>query len=178
VALPAIHTRVPAEICLADLEALVGLVEDAKLEFKSGLHYESGQPDSWAASQRLADASAIEIARQVAGFANANGGVVVLGMEESGAEATGLVPLAQCEALADALERSVRARIDPPLPQLDVKAVPSPEDDGSGFIIFRVGVSARRPHIVQAKKSFLLPIRKGRETASMSGREMQDLALR
>lgn len=179
-ALPAIHTKAASEIDISDIEALLGVPEDSRLEFKSGLHYEKGQAHCWEASQTLADASAVEIAREVAAFANASGGVVVLGIQEKSPESVAVAPSAVpfCEKLAVALEQSIRDRIDPPLTQLEVKVVSVPELGGSGYLVLRVPSSGRRPHIVKAKKNFIIPIRKGRAVDNISAREMQDLALR
>src|SRR6266446_7554706 len=79
---------VPIEgIAFADIQELVseGAEEGIRLEFKRTLPAEGGQPDRWFRDQSAIGGYARDnIAKEIVAFANAYGGIVIIGIDETG----------------------------------------------------------------------------------------------
>ena len=108
-----------ADVTIDDVKALIGRPENEHLEFKRGL-------DGWDGQQALSGEVRDKILREVIAFANANGGTVVIGMEETDdhphcAKALSLLPNAA--DLADRLSKQAQSAIDPEIPMLRVVPV-------------------------------------------------------
>jgi predicted HTH transcriptional regulator len=92
--------------------------EGEGLEFKEQLPSKDGI-DPWASGERRITGRARDaILDEVIALANASGGHVILGIEESDdhpKRAKGIRPLPDCAALADRLRHQVRDCIEPPL---------------------------------------------------------------
>lgn len=114
---------------------------------------------------------------EVVGMANASGGVVILGIEETEDDpprAQAPYPLRDCAQLADRFGDMAWSCIDPRLPSLEVKGVPL-QGDGSGVVLFRVLTSLRGPHgLTTTRRAY---IRRGSKTETMYVREIQERTL-
>ncbi|MDG4795213.1 ATP-binding protein [Micromonospora sp. WMMD1082] len=100
----------------------------------------------------------------VGGLANANGGVLILGMDEDSqgraAKADG-VDISDAERLR--LHQSVVANIHP-TPTFDIIPVENPDRPGTGFLIISVARTATAPHAYIQNNSLLYPKRIGTQT--------------
>lgn len=171
-----IHQKALADITWADLEALVAgaAAEGPNLEFKRTLADANGGDDPWIKGQdRIGRPARDELAREIVAFANAYGGLLLLGVDEekrSGA-AQALTPLPRCADLAERLQRAIGDIVDPPMPGFDVRAVPSPEGDGTGIVALRVAASSAAPHgYGEPPQSY---VRRGTSATPMTMRDLQ-----
>jgi predicted HTH transcriptional regulator len=69
-------------IHVGDIEALVSVEESPSLEFKRSLPTTDGRPDPWMSNQSSAYARD-QIAKEIVAFANAYGGIVIVGIDET-----------------------------------------------------------------------------------------------
>ncbi len=100
-----------SQISVAELQALVTehVPEDQNLDFK-------------ARSYPPGDAGTPELIKDVCAFANAAGGYFILGIGENGQSlATGLVHVDNAEAVRRSIIDRCFARIEPRLPDLDIR---------------------------------------------------------
>jgi Putative DNA-binding domain len=152
--------------------------EGIRLEFKRDLSTSDGQPDRW-----MRDQSAIgrvardDIAKEVVAFANAYGGVIIVGIDETEDHPPRAKNLAspQIPSVADCAERLVRAlrsTVDPPLPMLDVRGVVS-SATGEGVVLIRVPSSPSAPHGFGTPPAAY--VRHGSESKPLSMRELQSM---
>ena len=114
--------------------------------------------------------------KETVAFANAYGGVLLLGVRESKAKppvAAEINPIPRCTDLAENLKDVFRNRVEPPLPRLEIFGVPTEGD--RGVVVFRVGRSRLAPHRVT--KMLVCPVRRSDRCESMSMREIQDMTL-
>jgi hypothetical protein len=168
------------EIEFDDIANLVSeeVEEGIRLEFKRDLSTSDGQPDRW-----MRDQSAIgrvardDIAKEVVAFANAYGGVIIVGIDETEDHPPRAKNLAspQIPSVADCAERLVRALqsiIDPPLPMLDVRGVVS-SATGEGVVLIRVPSSPSAPHGFGTPPAAY--VRHGSESKPLSMRELQSM---
>ena len=128
-----------SEIGLADIDALVssGLPEGEQVEFKRSLSTAKGKPDPWEDGKEPGDRAKIEILEEVTAFANAYGGVLVLGIEESltkSAVASAIAPVPRCTDLAERFKLVFRDCVEPQLSGLEVIAVLTAGESGGHSI--------------------------------------------
>ncbi|MFF7199129.1 helix-turn-helix domain-containing protein [Streptomyces sp. NPDC088197] len=92
-----------------------------------------------------------EFAKDVAGFANHIGGVIVVGMAEVKGIPSKVVDADVSDALRRHLQQVVASNTAPPV-RFDMRAVPNPDPaaDGRGFLLIAVQRSAHGPHAVTA----------------------------
>jgi hypothetical protein len=153
--------------------------EGIRLEFKRTLSTSDGQPDRWMQDQSgIGGVARDDIAKEIVAFANAYGGVIIIGIDETddhpkraAQPASPQIPrVADC---AERLGRALRNIIDPPIPMLDIRGVPSSRSSGEGAILIRVSSSPSAPH------GFGVPpkayIRQGSESKPLSMRELQSM---
>ena len=91
-----------------------------------------------------------DIAKETVAFANAYGGVILVGIEETDdnpkrAKQIFSRQIPRVVDCAEQLSRCLNGIIDPPLPMLEVRGVPS-DVLGNGIIFVRVGPSPMAPH--------------------------------
>jgi hypothetical protein len=151
--------------------------ESDTLELKEALSSREGM-DPWVQGETsISDRARNAILSEVVAFANAHGGHVLLGIEESDdhpKRAKRIRPIPRCSELADRLRLQARDSIEPQLPSLEVVGVPT-EADGGGVVIIRVSQSRLAPHRLQQTRECY--IRRADRTEKMTMREIQDLTL-
>jgi hypothetical protein len=116
-----------------------------------------------------------DIAKEVVAFANAYGGVGIIGIDETDDHPKRARQLAQIPRVTDCAEqlaRALRSIVDPPLPMLEVRGIASGAS-GEGVVVIRVGPSPSAPH------GFGIPpetyVRHGSESKPLSMRELQSM---
>ena len=121
--------------------------EGEPVEFKRELPAKGGQ-DSWMVDQKkIGQHAKDQILKEVVAFANAFGGVLVLGIEESSAVprvAQDVHPVPRCVELAERFQLVFRDRVEPHLAHLEVFGVTTSGTEG--VVVFRVPKSRRAPH--------------------------------
>lgn len=114
------------------------------------------------------DAGKKEFLKDVSAFANANGGHLIIGMDEAGGIPTGIpgVP-GNPDTLVQQLEQSTRTAIDPSIQGIRIKAVPLAA--GDQCLVLRIPKSWRPPHRVsfQGWNKFWIRNAAGAHEASM-----------
>jgi hypothetical protein len=130
-----IFTKPLEELTTADLQGLVtnGLQENVALEFKRQMY--GG-----------ADDDIREMLRDVASMANAEGGAIVIGMDEDGeGRAAGLVPVSDAETQAGRLVSSCLSNVAERIPGLRARPI---GDTAQQAVVVRIPRSYRRPHMI------------------------------
>ena len=167
------------EIGTADILALINLEvpEGEQVEFKKEPPGENGKPDPWMNGHKMVNYAKDRILKEVLAFANAYGGMLVIGIDESvtkPAVATRITAVPRCVELAESLKLVFRDRVEPQLARIDIAGIPT-ENDGSGVVIIRVGKSRLAPHRVT--RTLICPIRRADRSEEMTMREIQDMTL-
>ena len=171
------------QITAGDIRSLVTsrVPEGERMEFKRELPAKgTSNRDPWMLGQmEIGPHARDQILKEVVAFANAYGGVLVLGIEEDG-NATPPVAKAICaipksEVLAERFRMIFRDRVEPKLPSCDIFAVVTDRAD-DGVVVFRVpGGSRLAPHRIRGTR--ICPVRRWDRSEVMSMREIQDMTL-
>ncbi len=153
--------------------------EGSTVEFKQELPHKNNKKREhpWPAGGDITDYSRDALLAELVAFANAHGGTLVLGISESRekpSRADEIKPIPRCGELADRLIDQIRSCIEPKLPIISVKSVPT-DDDGNGVVIVRVRQSRSRPHRLVADRQCYY--RRADRSEAMTMREIQDLTL-
>lgn len=165
------------QVGIADVRALVSseVPEGEQIEFKGSLPARGRDP--WTTGgDKIGDRARDAILEEAVAFANAHGGALLLGIEESSRKppvATGISPIPRCADLADRLKPVFRDCVEPQLPALEIFAVPI--ENGAGVVVVRMGRSRLAPHRV--KPTRVCPIRRSDRCEAMTMREIQDMTL-
>src|SRR6266446_697915 len=128
-----------------------GAYENQLLEFKRELPAERNRPDPWLTGGDFTAYARDHLFREVVAFANAQGGTLVLGIEQTKDEpprAVAIRPLPRIHDLATRMEDASRACIDPVLPGLRIRGIEA-GGPGEGVVIFRTLASPVGPHRVE-----------------------------
>ena len=118
------------DIGVEDVEARVESTvrEGREIEFKEGLSTGGRSVDSWSqGAQSIGDRARNVLLKEATGFANAFGGLPMLGVAESAtkpAVADRLCPVPRCVDLAERLTLALRDCVEPQIPRIEVVAVP------------------------------------------------------
>src|SRR5580704_1968046 len=155
-----------------------GVYESQLLEFKRDLPGERGRPDPWPTDGDFTAYARDHLLREVIAFANAQGGNVIVGMDETPDDpprAAASCPLPRIHDLATRMENAARACVDPVLPGLQIRGIEVGGAAGEGVLLFRVGPSPAGPHRVANDGHAY--IRRGASSVKMTMREIQDLTL-
>ena len=167
------------QIDIHDIESLIEsrVPEGEQIEFKEALPAKGHGPDSWVNDQkRIGDYAKKSILEETVAFANAHGGALLLGIEESGARppvATAIKPIPRCHDLAENLKLVFRDCVEPQLPQIDIFGIE--KTDGAGVVVLRVGRSRLAPHRITT--TLVCPVRRSDRCEKMTMREIQDMTL-
>ena len=167
------------DIALGDIQALIDseVPEGEQIEFKKELPGDNGRPDPWMEGRRIGNYAKDRIVKEVLAFANAYGGALIIGIDESGprpAVAAKITPVPRCADLAESLKLVLRDRAEPQLARVDVTAIQI-KCDGAGVVIIRVGKSRLAPH--RDARTRICPIRHADRSEEMSMREIQDMTI-
>src|SRR5438034_3976646 len=122
--------------------------EGYEVEFKRALSDSGGGQHPWLTGGDIGNHARDQILSEVVAFANAQGGSLLLGIEETRDKpprAYAVRPLPRVGELARRFEDQARSCIDPPLPRLQIRAIET-EHGGSGVIVFRASPSRAAPH--------------------------------
>ena len=175
-----ILTKPADQLGINDLQALIdsSVQEDERIEFKRGLSAEKGQEDSWYENQKLGDKARNAILEKSVAFANAFGGALILGIEESKSRngpgvANKISPIPHCADLADRLTSVFGNCVEPHIPGIEI--IPIITQDDAGAVVIRVGRSRLAPHRVIPSR--VCSIRRSDRCEEMTMREIQDLVL-
>ena len=150
------------QIDISDIKSLIDseVPEGEQIEFKENLSTKGGSDDPWnTGKNKIGEQAKDALLKEVVGFANAQGGAVLLGIGESEAKppvAAKILPVQRCADLAESLKLVFRDRVEPQLPRIDIFAVRTRGE--RGVVIFRVGRSRLAPHRVT--RSLVCPIRR------------------
>lgn len=121
--------------------------EDVSFEIKEKLPL-SKDAKGWSSSSKLHPSERDGLAKEIVAFANTRGGLLIVGIEESGEAPKRASKLAESlpkvAELADRLSQALSASIDPPLRGLEVQPIVSEED--AGYLVIRVPQSNLAPH--------------------------------
>ncbi len=167
------------QIGMNDIQALITsqVPEGEHIEFKESLPEGGKSPDPWMEGRdRIGDRARNKVLEEAVAFANAHGGILLIGIRESTAKppvATEIRPLPQCAELAERLGLMFRDCVEPQVPNLEVFGVPT--EDESGVVVTRVGRSRLAPHRVTPTR--VCPVRRADRCESMTMREIQDMTL-
>ena len=137
------------QIALVDIEQLISseVPEGDHLEFKETLPAEGTSIDPWIEGKNhIGNPAKDKLLKECVAFANAHGGVLLLGIKESVSSppvATEILPLPRPVDLADRLKLVFRDRVEPQLPLLEI--LPILTDGDRGIILIRVGPFAAGP---------------------------------
>lgn len=163
------------EITREDIENLIkeGYTEDLHLEYKREL-----SKDTWQNNQKgIAKKSKEKLAEEVIAFANTDGGILIVGIEESSdnpPRAESIYSIPNVTDLADRIRRSIYDLVDPKIPNLKTKGVPI--DGEKGVLIIKVEKSYQAPHRAKFNKECFQ--RRNDEKIPMTMREMKELTLK
>ncbi|MDR6827651.1 hypothetical protein J2X48_001377 [Bosea sp. BE271] len=179
---------------IEDIHHLItdGVAEGRRIEFKADVPVSSEEQKAHAkltAGERLLDRSWIQgkalrkfgrdsLMEEVVAFANADGGTLVLGMEETADQpprASRINALPEVAGLERRLRDALIDCVEPRLPYVAVRAVPVTED-GSGIVLVEVGASALSPHWVSSTRK--PTIRREDRCDQLSMSEVHDMVLR
>lgn len=133
----------------SDLELVIGSEESIGLELKSGLQVNK-DAKGWQATGKLHRSETDGLAKEVVAFANAYGGDLIVGIEESDDHPKRATKLSEklndVDALVDQLKRSFASLIDPPLVGLELIALKEKSEDANGFLVIKITDSLSKPH--------------------------------
>ena len=152
--------------------------EGDNVEYKQTLSTSDGSPDRWIATgDGIGNKARNELLEEITAFANAHGGHLILGIEETRdrpARASSIFPIPRCVELAERLQLQIRDCIDPQLPIIHVKGVPT-TPEGQGVVVIRIPQSRSAPHRVTPTLNCC--VRRADRCEKMTMREIQDLTL-
>jgi hypothetical protein len=150
--------------------------EDQFLEFKAEVPADKRKSaPGWTPGESLQPYGRDKLMEEFAGFANAFGGEIVLGISETKEKphrAEEISPIPSVYELADRLRDIVKDTIEPPLLRSAVHVIATGENEG--VIVMGVAPSTRGPHRV--KTTLKVPFRREKTCDSMSMPEIIDRA--
>lgn len=170
-----------ADLTFADVEALIReeAEEGLRFELKRDLQANSGQVDPWmSGGKKLGGPARDGLAKEVVALANAYGGAIVVGVDETDdhpKRARGLAPtlIPNVIECAERVQQALDSLIDPPLPVLEVRGIETPDTDGGGVLVIRTGASTRAPH--GYGRPPLAYMRRGSRSEPMTMRDLQSV---
>ncbi|WP_155414820.1 AlbA family DNA-binding domain-containing protein [Neorhizobium galegae] len=132
------------------VERLLGKQETLNLEFKS-----DHPKDPMFLNGDLTTNGRKIIAKELSAFSNSAGGVMVIGVDCRNVggidEALKLTPISNLSKAETSVRSAASELLQPRHAEIEVLAIPSTNDQSSGYIVVRVPRSDRRPHRSEAK---------------------------
>lgn len=146
-------------------EDLAALVTD-KAEEGRNLDFKRELPGS-------SDKDKMELCADVSSFANSGGGYLLFGVDETGGAASAVpgLPGVDVDAAILRLEQILTAGIDPPVPGIASRRIPTA--DGQSVIAVHVPRSWRAPHLVKHGGSFRMYARTSRGKQPLDAQEIR-----
>ncbi|MBD8057840.1 ATP-binding protein [Cellulomonas sp. JH27-2] len=131
----------------------------------------------WKAVARTDEAARVELAKDLAAMANSGGGLLVVGVAESGEGAELTVAMSDI-ALTPQLEQQVLSvnaqRVQPMIEGVEVHPLPNPETAGAGVLAVYIPPSPDAPHFVgRPDGTYAAPRRNGPHTVWLREREIE-----
>lgn len=172
-------TKPSEQISIDEVKSLIvnNVPENERIEFKRDLPSEGSTLDSWYnGKNQIGKYARNKILEEAVAFANAFGGVLILGIEETDSKppaAAKICSIPRCADLEERLKLIFRDCVEPELPNIEIFAVRTNSE--RGVVILRTGRSFRAPHRV--KPTGVCPIRRSDRCEKLSMREIQDLTL-
>lgn len=167
------------QICAKDIRELTAsrAPEGEQIEFKKSLPAERGSTDDWVSGgDRIGKRAKTKLLEEVVAFANAFGGALLLGIEESKEKppvADSISPIPRCQELAERLKLVFRDSVEPQLPRVEIFAITTEDDEG--VVVIRTDRSRFAPHRV--KTTLECTVRRSDRCEKMTMREIQDMTL-
>ncbi|MFF0921706.1 helix-turn-helix domain-containing protein [Rhizobium leguminosarum] len=167
-----------SELSLGDLESLVEIeaAESDQLELKRDLPI-SNDAKGWRESGKLHKNETRAIAIEVVALANAYGGRVYIGIDESSDDPKRAARMASAlpnvASLSERLGDGLNGLISPPIRGLALKAIADAEGSGDGFLVIDVPRSLEAPHGVGVPPQCYW--RRGSTAQPMEMRDLQNL---
>ncbi|WP_027530333.1 helix-turn-helix domain-containing protein [Bradyrhizobium sp. WSM3983] len=166
-------------ITVAHIHSLIAsqAEEGPRFELKRALATNDGRPDRWMRDQSaIGSVARDDIAKELVAFANAYGGVIIVGIEEtddSPKRANSIFEpiIPSVHDCADRLVQSLRSVIDPPIPMLEARGIEVA--DGGGVIVLRVGSSPSAPHGFGRPSNAY--VRRGSNSEPLAMRDIQSI---
>ncbi|MCK7611555.1 AlbA family DNA-binding domain-containing protein [Roseibium sediminicola] len=158
----------------AGIRSLIGQAESFEVEFKA-----KDDPSSTS----LSNNDKKNIAKEVAGFANASGGVLIFGVKTKTDPASQqdvaseLQPIAEIEKLSASIKSVLFSNVNPPLTDAEILIVRSDVDPGKGYALIYIPQSESGPHMSTAKGEHRYYRRIGEQTLLMDHRMVRDMML-
>ena len=176
-----VQTKLAEQIGPDDIRSLIEseVPEGQHVEFKETLPAENQSEDPWirtGGEKGIGKYARNCLLEEGVAFANAYGGVLVIGIEESSSEppiASCIRLLPKCAELARDLRQVFRDCVEPQIPRLEI--FPVTIKDEEGVVVIRVGKSRLAPHRVWPTRS--CKIRRADSSVEMTMREIQDMTL-
>ncbi len=171
------------QITVSDIQSLINLrvQEDQYIEFKgSGRESDRKYVRDWPwtkGQQEISEKARNKILEEAVAFANAQGGVLFLGIEESSSSppvAECITPIPKCADFVKRLQSIFINCVEPRLILPEIHPVETCDDD-RGVVIIRINKSRLAPHRVIPTKS--CPIRRADRCNHMTMYEVQELTL-
>lgn len=177
--MPTLFSKHIDDIVFSDIEGLVQdqYPETDLVEFKKELPSKKGQEDQNKGSGIISDYARDKLLKEIVAFANAYGGHLIVGIEETDdhpRRARSITAIPKCADLAEKFKLQIRDCIEPALSLVGVRGI-AMDQDGSGVIIFRIPQSRAAPHRLKTLKECY--IRHSDRCETMTMREIQDLTI-
>jgi len=143
--------NVGSDWTIEDINRLVELEvpESSTLEFKEALPLKQ-DASGWITKRKIHDSERDGIAKEIVAMANAYGGDIIVGIEESEdspKRAKSLAPpIPDLPNLLDRLRAALSSVINPPISGLRIEGILAKGEEGSGYIAISVPTSTSAPH--------------------------------
>ncbi len=168
-------------LALEDVQQLITdeVPEGQTIEYKATLPEEEGRKDPWfTTGKKIGKYARDELLAEAVAFANADGGIVVVGMEETDdhpKRAKKIKPLPKCHDLASRLGLAARDCIDPQIPGIEIWGIETHKRPKGGVVVIRVSPSRITLHRLKTKGHCYM--RHADRTERMTMREIHDRIL-
>lgn len=175
----AIFSKGLDEIKWEDVDELVReqQPETDTVELKEALPSKKERDGWYSGAPQLSDYARNQLLKEVVAFANAHGGSLIVGIEESDDHphrAVGLASIPRCLELAERLKLQIRDCIEPTIPVVSVRGIPK-TSNGDGVILVRLPQSRAAPHRLKTNNECYY--RHADRTEVMTMRDIQDLTI-
>ncbi|KPU63033.1 hypothetical protein EP1X_05645 [Thermococcus sp. EP1] len=117
-----------------------------------------------------------KIVKEVVAFANAEGGELVIGIEEQNSTAARLTPIEKRPGIKEQIAQVIDTNTDPKLEGYEIIVIDDENDNSKAYVVVRVKKSPKAPHMDTSTRKYY--IRRGNRTDSMLDSEVRALLFR